>query len=444
MSVRRVAVAASGGRDSSALLHCTARLAANSGIEVVALHVHHGLSNAADEWLKRVRQQARSWGAAFMAHRVQQRPQPGDSVEAWARRLRYSALATMAQEAGCTTVLLAHHRRDQAETWLLQALRGAGAAGLSAMPREVQRDGLTWCRPWLDQPHDAIEAYAARHRLRFVDDDSNADPRYLRNRLRLQVMPSLLAAFPDAERSLIAAAGHAQSARALADELTRLDLPPLLDAEQALNAAAWSQLPPARRSNALRAWLAQTLARGAPDTLVQRLQVELPLTLRSTRQRSGQWPCPGGILTLYRGWLQLQTAVPAAGAPPGALAGMSAQDVMVMDLARVGRHAVPAWGGAFDVGMAQGAGLPSTVLRQVQLRARQGGELFALRETAPARRLKKQYQSAGVPPSSRTGPLLWSADGRLLYVPGLGVQAEALSPSGQALRSVQWVPGAAD
>merc|ERR1739841_308703 len=112
----------------------------------------------------------------------------------------------MARQAGADLLLLAHHRRDQAETLLLQALRGAGVAGLAAMPRQDWRDGVLWVRPWLDHPREAIEAYIAQHGLRHIDDDSNGDPRFARNRLRLQVWPALQAAFPQAKAALAASA----------------------------------------------------------------------------------------------------------------------------------------------------------------------------------------------------------------------------------------------
>ncbi|MBU6259522.1 MAG: tRNA lysidine(34) synthetase TilS, partial [Burkholderiales bacterium] len=220
----RVAVAASGGRDSTALLHCTARAARALGAEVVALHVHHGLQAEADDWLELVRRQARRWSAEFACQRLLGKPARGASVEAWARTERYRALAELAHASGCGLVLLAHHRRDQAETWLLQALRGAGAAGLAAMPARAERAGLTWVRPWLDQPREAIEAYVRRHRLRHAEDPSNGDPRYARNRLRLQVWPALTAAFPEAEAALAAAAAQAQDAAALAAQLAAQDL----------------------------------------------------------------------------------------------------------------------------------------------------------------------------------------------------------------------------
>jgi tRNA(Ile)-lysidine synthase len=165
------------------------------------------------------------------------RPAAGESVEALARDQRYAALGRMARAAGATLVLLAHHRRDQAETLLLQALRGGGVAGLAGMPARVERDGLTWARPWLALPRGAIEAYVRRYRLTFVEDDSNADPRFARNRLRHEVWPALAVAFPQAEARLADAAlgrpGERRPRRAAA-----LDLARCADA-RGLDLAAW-------------------------------------------------------------------------------------------------------------------------------------------------------------------------------------------------------------
>lgn len=300
----RVAVATSGGRDSTALLHCVLAQARPLGIEVWALHVHHGLMAEADAWQAQVERQARRWGARFMAERLHGAPAKGDSVEAWAREGRYAALARLARACGCGVVLLAQHRRDQAETWLLQALRGAGSAGLSAMPRQARRDGVLWLRPWLDQPREAIEAYVRRRRLRFVDDGSNADPRFARGRLRQAVWPALQAAFPQAEAVLAMAARHAQAAQALADEVAAADLPAVQHGER-LRITAWQALPPARRANVLRAWLQQRLGQGAPQTLVDRL-------LREARGVGpARWPAPGASVLRQRGELAvLRSAEP--------------------------------------------------------------------------------------------------------------------------------------
>ncbi|MDO9073579.1 MAG: tRNA lysidine(34) synthetase TilS [Rubrivivax sp.] len=423
----RVAVAASGGRDSTALLHCTLRTARPLGIEVVALHVHHGLVDDAGVWLAQVRSQSRRWGAEFTSTRLQGGPARGESVEAWARRERYAALAAMAQAAGCGLVLLAHHRRDQAETFLLQALRGGGPAGLAAMPAAAQRQGLAWARPWLDQPREAIEAYLLRHRLRYVDDASNADPRFARNRLRTAVWPALGAAFPDAESALTGAARQSAQAAALADEVAALDLPVVCDGP-ALLLDRWVGLPPARRRNVLQAWLAGVLQAPVPLSLVQRLCNDLP------GRHSGTWPAPQATLRLYRGRLErLAAAAPTAGAP-GALE---------LDLARPGIRSLPGWAGQFRVSAASEGGVDAALLQRVVAMPRQGGERFRLAPRGAARSLKKQYQAAGVPAWQRDGPLLCLPDGRLLFAPGLGIDAAMQATPGQPQLALKWCPATA-
>jgi tRNA(Ile)-lysidine synthase len=422
MAARRVAVAASGGRDSTALLHCTARMAAALGVEVVALHVHHGLMPDADAWLAQVRAQARRWGAGFAATRLSTRPAAGDSIEAWARRERYRALGDMARAAGCDLVLLAHHRQDQAETFLLQALRGGGPAGLASMPANATRQDLHWARPWLDMPRAAVEAYVQRHRLRHAEDASNADPRYARSRLRRDLWPALQAAFPDAEPALAQAARRAQEAAALAAEAAALDLPPLQQGSELL-LAPWLALPPARRRNALRAWLAQSSAAPVPESLVQRLTLELH------GNGGRRWPWPGGELRLYRGRLALQQAAPAAPA-----------DVQQVNLSQPGLHAAPGWQGVFSIEPASARGAPAALLHNLQLRPRSGGERFCLAPGGTPRGLKKQFQARGVPAWERGGPLLFAPEGRLVFVPGLGLDARVQAEAGTPRLDIRWLP----
>jgi tRNA(Ile)-lysidine synthase len=423
----RVAVAVSGGRDSTALLHATLRAAEPLGVQVWALHVHHGLVPGAERWLVQVRQQSRRWGASFDATRLQDQPAPGDSVEAWARRERYRALAQMAQRHQCPLVLLAHHRRDQAETFLLQALRGGGPAGLAAMPASAQRQAVQWVRPWLQHPREAIEAYVQRHRLRFVEDPSNDDLRHTRNRLRARVWPALTASFPEAEAALVEAARHAADAAALADEVAAADLPAVLD-DDALALTRWFDLPPARRRNVLRAWLQQRLAHAVPVSLVQRLLDELP------GRRSGRWPAPQAELRLYRGRLACHALLPETGADAQA-------EAVALNLSQPGRLALPGWQGAFEVVVTSHAGVLPALLQQVRAAARAGGEHFHLAPRGLARSLKKQYQAAGVPAWARQGPLLWLPDGRLLFAPGLGFDATLWAPEGQPQLALRWLPG---
>lgn len=438
-----VAVACSGGVDSLALLHATAHAARGAGVHVAALHVHHGLMAEADAWADALVRTVRRWAARGLPvschlHRLSERPARGDSVEAWARRQRYAALAAMAREQGAPIVLLAHHRRDQAETVLLQALRGAGAAGLAAMPAEIEREGLLWARPWLDQPRAAIEAYARRHRLRAVEDASNADPRFDRSRLRRAVWPALTAAFPQAEAALAAVAAQAAQADALAREVAQADLLTLAVGDE-LDLLAWQASPPARRVNALKAWLALRLPAGAPQALLDRLLTELPAAPRG----GARWPAGQGVwVRAYRGRL----TVGATGVSPATVAAAAPYDRSLgssLDLSRPGRHPLPAWGGALEVSAVRARAAPSVPaawLRQAELRPRSGGERFQLAPGGLPRALKKQFQASGVPEWAREGPLLW-VGGQLVFVPGLGIDARCWHAAGGPRRSLRWVPG---
>ena len=396
---------------------------------MLALHVHHGLSANADAWLAHCEDRCRRWARAgkrveFVAERISSRPQRGDSIEAWARQARYRALRRMALAHAADLVLLGHHRRDQAETFLLQALRGGGVAAISAMPALARRDGVSWARPWLETPREAIEAYARRHRLRWLDDDSNDDERLARNRLRRRVWPSLVAAFPDAEVTLAGAARWAQQAAALLETTAATDLAMIgADEGAGLDLAAWRALPDARQRTALRRWLARILQSPAPATLVERLLAEALAT--GTRR----WPVVGGELHSYRGRLSFV---------PGARRAIDAGPVAI-DLSRPGLHEVPAWGGAFQVDRVARGGVPAAVAAQLVVRARRPGDRFQAGAARPPRSLKLQFQGAGLAVPARAGPIVCDAD-RIVYVPGLGIDARALAAAGEPQVALTWLP----
>jgi tRNA(Ile)-lysidine synthase len=426
---RVVAVAFSGGRDSTALLHATLAAAQPLGIEVLALHVHHGLSAHADDWLAACETLCSRWACAgrplrFVAHRVSARPAPGDSIEAWARKARYRALREMALAHGASLVLLAHHRRDQAETLLLQAMRGAGVAGLAGMPATADRDGITWARPWLGQSREDIEAYVRKHRLRPIEDDSNTDPRFARNRLRLAVWAPLTEAFPDAEATLADAAGWAQQALACVNELAEMDLSAIANLA-GLDVARWLALSDARRGNALRAWLKAQCGRPASASVVTRLLTEV------AARQSARWPIPGGELRSYRGVLRFKRDADMAPTP-----SLPESTVQVL---RAGRLALPGWGGSLHLARVKEGGVPLAWLAHLDLRPRSGGEQFQAGFDRPPRSLKKQYQAAGVPAWLRDGPLVY-AGGQLVFVPGLGLDARVIGLPGQPQVTMHWQP----
>ncbi|MFD1709927.1 tRNA lysidine(34) synthetase TilS [Ottowia sp. GY511] len=248
-----LAVGFSGGADSTALLlACAARWPGR----VRAWHVHHGLQAAADGFETQARAVCDRLGVPLQVAHVDARAQPGESPEAAARHHRYKAFEALAlqqsAQAAIKTIVLGQHADDQVETVLIALSRGSGLPGLAGMPARWQRGGLTFCRPLLAVPGSALRAWLRLHGADWVEDPSNADTAYTRNRVRHRLLPALAAVFPEFRTTFARSAQHAAQAQALLDEVAAADLaacgvPPRIAALQALS--------PARQGNALRHWL---------------------------------------------------------------------------------------------------------------------------------------------------------------------------------------------
>lgn len=253
------AIAFSGGLDSTVLLHAAMTVLGRA--RCIALHIHHGLHPNADHWLIHCRTLARDWAVRFAARCIdlERHIRQRRGTEAAAREARYPALAGLCAEYGARLILLGHHADDQAETVLLQLLRGAGLPGLAAMPvqKAELNSGLTFLRPLLDIPRAMLRRYATAHGLRWIEDDSNTNMRYTRNRARQTVMPLLAAHFPAYRTTLARIARHAQQAQTLLDDLACLDLQHIAQDKdrRVLSRAAFNALSPARASNLLRYWM---------------------------------------------------------------------------------------------------------------------------------------------------------------------------------------------
>ncbi len=242
-------IAFSGGADSTALLLTAARRWPG---QVVALHVHHGIQAAADGFVDHCRRVCSALQLPLKVAHVDGRHVPGDSPEDAARKARYVALADLAQQAGIHDVLLGQHADDQIETLLLALSRGAGLPGLSAMPARFERHGATFHRPLLDVSAAEIRSGLAAQGVAFLTDPSNANTAFTRNRIRLEILPALEAAFPQFRATFGRSIRHIAQAQTLLQSLAEEDLarvgnPPAIQALQAL--------PRDRQANALRHWL---------------------------------------------------------------------------------------------------------------------------------------------------------------------------------------------
>jgi tRNA(Ile)-lysidine synthase len=253
-------IAFSGGLDSTVLLHLLAHLAKKESLPALsAIHVHHGLQAAADAWPEHCQSVCDALGVPLQVIRVQVRP--GASLERAAREARYGAFieVTRANEL----LLTAQHRDDQAETLLFRLLRGAGVRGLSGMPRQRPLGKGHLLRPLLDVSRTALEAYAAEHRLSWIEDPSNQDRQFSRNYLRHQVFPVMTERWPQATATMARSATHLSEALGLLDELAQIDLADAGSASDfawlglpSLELASLTRLSTARQRNALSHWLA--------------------------------------------------------------------------------------------------------------------------------------------------------------------------------------------
>jgi tRNA(Ile)-lysidine synthase len=244
-----LAVAYSGGADSTALLHAAC---ARWPGQVQAIHIHHGLQAAADVFQQHCETECARLCVPLHRVRVAAGHEPGESPEDAARRARYRALAGAAVQHGMRCVLLAQHADDQVETLLLALSRGAGLPGLAAMPACFERHGMRFVRPLLALGAGELRAWLRQARVGFVEDPTNADTGYTRNRIRHEVLPALERAFPSHRETFARSARHAAQAQLLLSQLADHDLAQMGGQPRV---SALRQLPPERQANLLRHWL---------------------------------------------------------------------------------------------------------------------------------------------------------------------------------------------
>jgi tRNA(Ile)-lysidine synthase len=243
------AVAFSGGADSTALLLAAAR--AWPG-QIFAIHVHHGLQAAADDFARHCRQFCDGLGVSLHQVNVDARHESGQSPEDAARNARYTALAQAGLALGVKAVWLAQHADDQVETMLLALSRGAGLPGLAAMPARFERNGMRFERPLLGVSGPAIREWLRAEDVDFVEDPTNEDRGFTRNRIRHELLPALEKTFPQFRDTFARSARHAAQAQRVlsavaAEDLARVGSPPLI--------AALRTLDRPRQANVLRHWL---------------------------------------------------------------------------------------------------------------------------------------------------------------------------------------------
>jgi tRNA(Ile)-lysidine synthase len=409
-SGKRIAVALSGGLDSVVLLDTVCKAQAKDQSQIFAFHIHHGLQKQADEWLIFCEKLAKKYKIHFdfrLLHLTGNSEE--GNIEARARAGRYEALTELCIEYGIKDLLLAHHQNDQAETVLLQLLRGAGVAGTAGMPavREIngEEGKVTLGRPLLNHSRKELEAYAKAHKLKWIEDPSNQDSKYRRNAIRKSILPALEKIQPEAIANLARSAGLLGEAQALLDRLAVQDGKIILlktgIKHKTLMDLAKKDLPAA--NNVLRYWLkANDLAMPSQERLAAWWR-----DLNSVKAGAQlEWSHDQKNIRLWRGFLQIEElktgqwifkTIPVSSKTPG---------------------------------------LPSQWVKEAQENGlitekdRSGSEKIQIKAKTPRKTLKNLFQENDIPPWQRNAPLLY-INGELVAVAGIGVSYPRLVFSGK-------------
>ena len=414
-----ILIGLSGGVDSVVLLHLLHQLAPRFSWQLSALHVHHGISSNADAWADFCAGLCAHYHIPLHIEHVDIAPLREHGIEAAARKLRHAAFA----KQHCDFVALAHHADDQAETLLLQLLRGAGVRGASAMAQFSQKAGSPGVlRPLLHCSRREILGYAAAYGLRWIEDESNADDSYPRNFLRHRLLPLLEEKFPACRATLARSAQHFAEAGELLDDLAQLDAAQAIH-DDTLAVAALQALSQSRAKNLLRHFLHSI---GAPMPQAVQLDDMLQQLCNARQDAAVCIEYGGWQLHRYQGKVY---ALQAQGEFDGSIA-LPWQGEAELDWPALNTHLV------FTRTLGQGVCLAKLQRAPVTLRLRQGGEMLRPHPNAATRTLKNLLQEHRVPPWQRERlPLLYCGN-ELASVVGVAVAAEYQADIGEAAISV--------
>ena len=414
---RSIVLGLSGGMDSVVLLHLLHNLAPRFEWRLSALHVHHGISRNADAWANFCAELCARYAIPLHVEHVDiALLRDVHGIEAAARKLRHAAFA----KQFCDFVALAQHADDQAETLLLQLLRGAGVKGAAAMPlvKPASAHMHATLRPLLDISRGTLLEYAQQHSLQWVEDESNADDSYPRNFLRHRVLPLLEQKFPAYRKTLARGVQHFAEAGELLDELAQQDAQGWV-VDTPLDVSLLRALSHSRGKNLLRYYLHRC---GAP--MPQGVQLDDMLRqLCGARQDAAV--CVG-----FGGW-QVHRYQDKVYAQP---AEGEFDQGLVLPWHGEAELEWPALKTRLIFSVATGQGISHAKLQRapVTLRLRGGDEALRPHPRAATRSLKNLLQEHHVPPWRRARlPLLYCGD-ELVCVVGVATAAAYQVQDGEA------------
>ncbi len=414
----------SGGLDSTVLLHllqCFLQQNSKPAPELLAIHIHHGLSPSAEHWQQHCENFCEQRGIALASRRIVLGRQQADGLEAAARTARYDAINSLRQTGD--VLFLGHHMDDQLETLILNLFRSSGVAGLAGMA-EQSHPGAWRARPLLSVRRAQLWDYAKGHELLWIEDESNQDARFSRNFVRHQLLPMAARHWPDYSSRLDAAMRDLRHISELVDEVADTDLAAVCAANrwgQYLDVTALKNYSPARVRNMVRLWL-------------HRCRVP------TLRQR--QWPTffsdmlgdkASAILTLRGGSLRrhrqaIYFVADGELSQPPLQACWNGYDKVLL-----GSAGALAWSSDCVRGL--------DPQRHYQLAFRRGGEVFAGAGWGHSKSLKQYLQEQGVPPWWRHRVPLLVCDGQLAAVADLAIAQRFICDSTKGAVRLVWQPG---
>ncbi|MBU3586002.1 tRNA lysidine(34) synthetase TilS [Polynucleobacter sp. AM-26B4] len=419
----QLAVAFSGGLDSTVLLHATIK--AHGKKNVHAFHVHHGIQKEADQWQAHCKAVANKFGCHFDTRNVKLNKQ--SNVESQARNLRYESLTQMCEAYKIQDLLLAHHLDDQAETVLIQLMRGAGLPGLSAMPQVKSNELIHLWRPFLNMRRKDLEIYAKEHQLTWIEDPSNQDESYRRNAVRKSIMPSLEKHQKGAIENLARSAKHLGEAQGLLNQLADIDLG-LIETKEGLSKTNLIRLyktSQARATNALRRWLSKN---GLAYPSEERLTAWWSELTQARLDAKLQWDHDQCVIRLWRGHLSITQDLNAKAK------GKEREKEKVTNEGEWTFKKVPA--NSKKPGIAKDRFEQAKQKGLINTMAREGGEKFKVDLKRPRKSLKNLYQEAAIPPWQRDVPLLYIGE-ELVAVAGIGISADWQTTEGPRF-TLEW------
>jgi tRNA(Ile)-lysidine synthase len=428
--VGRYLVGFSGGLDSTVLLHALVATRGEHATPIVAVHVNHALHPDAAAWERQCRRIARELAVEYVGREVAVVDDAGIGLEAAAREARYGALKAFMQDGD--VLLSAHHEEDQAETLLLNLMRGSGLAGLAGIGGIQHFGSGLLIRPLLGVSRPAIERYARESGLVWIDDPANADLRFDRNYLRQEILPRLRQRWPAVSARVRQTSELASEASALLQELGRLDVAGIRGGEAGgrpdrLDIPPLQRLGAARQRNLLRYAIRACGLPQAPSSRLGQIQNEL-LTARIDAQPLVRWH--GAEARRYREKLYLLPEANRQQRLPGAMPLLFADGRAVELGPGLGALRLER---AFDGGVALD---PQVVAHGLQIRFRQGGEKIRPTGRNVTRPVKKLLQEQGVLPWMRRNvPLLYAGE-TLVAVADLWMAADCAQERGI---SVRWI-----